>query len=161
MDTIQSEIERKFLVRKRPPDLGQFKSQAIRQGYAIISAGEEVRIRSMGADFSLAVKKGTGVERMEAQIALTPEQFDKLWPLTEGRRIDKIRYYIPEGEFTIELDVFKGDLEGLITAEVEFSCRKDCDEFAPPAWLGDEITYDERYKNKNLSLKGREEIDAV
>jgi len=63
------------------------------------------------------------LQRRELEIELTPDQFNTLWPGTEGRRIEKIRYQIDEGAQKIELDVFRGNLEGLVLAEVEFASR--------------------------------------
>jgi adenylate cyclase len=48
------------------------------------------------------------------------ERFMRLWPLTEGRRLE-MSYLIPgSGDLTIELDVYSGGLRGLMVAEVEF-----------------------------------------
>jgi adenylate cyclase len=55
---------------------------------------------------------------------------------------------------TIELDVYGGDLEGLVVAEVEFASEEDADAFDPPAWLGREVTDDPRYKNQRLARDG-------
>lgn len=41
-------IERKFLVQSRPPDLGQYPSAFLRQGYLASGPEGEVRIRSAG-----------------------------------------------------------------------------------------------------------------
>jgi adenylate cyclase len=55
---------------------------------------------------------------------------------------------------TIELDVYHGQLEGLITAEIEFASAEAAAAFRPPAWLGREITDDPGYKNKRLATHG-------
>ena len=77
-----------------------------------------------------------------------------LWPLTKGKRIEKTRYEINYMNSIIELDIYIGNLETLITAEVEFTSEEESKKFEPPDWLGEEITLDNRYKNKNLALKG-------
>ena len=92
---------------------------------------------------------------MEEELAIEPERFERLWPLTEGRRIEKTRYEIEaDGGLTIELDVYAGALTGLVVAEVEFASEEDADGFAAPAWLGDEVTDDPRYKNQRLACDG-------
>ena len=78
----------------------------------------------------------------------------RLLKFCKNRIIKKIRYFIPDGNFTIELDIFKGNLEGLIIAEVEFNSIYDIDKFKIPLWFGLEVTNDERYKNKNLAIYG-------
>jgi adenylate cyclase len=93
------------------------------------------------------------LQRRELEIELTPDQFNTLWPGTEGRRIEKIRYQIDEGDQKIELNEFRGNLEGLVLAEVEFPSREKSEEFKPPDWFGEEVTEDIRYKNQNLAPK--------
>ena len=92
---------------------------------------------------------------MEEELAIEPERFERLWPLTEGRRIEKTRYEIEaDGGLTIELDVYAGALKGLVVAEVEFDSEDAADAFAPPPWLDREVTDDARYKNQRLACEG-------
>ena len=66
--------------------------------------------------------------------------------------IEKRRYLIPlDGKLTVELDVFEGDLAPLILAEVEFGSEEDANAFVPPAWLGEDVTYDTHYHNSTMS----------
>jgi adenylate cyclase len=148
------EIERKFLV-ERPPDLSGADSTRIEQGYlALMDHGAEVRVRRRNGDHTLTVKGGSGRERTEVELPLTREQFEELWPLTEGRRLVKARHLIPLGQLTAELDVYEGELEGLRVCEVEFESESDADRFDPPDWLADEVTGDERYLNERLAVDG-------
>ena len=81
------EIERKFLVDRLPDGYDQRPSAAIRQGYlAIAAGGNEVRIRSKGARFFLTVKDSGQMTRMEVEIELNLDQFNALWPATQGQR---------------------------------------------------------------------------
>jgi adenylate cyclase len=148
------EIERKFLVPEQPGDLESSRSGHIEQGYLAIGEPAEVRLRRVGDERTLTVKRGSGAVRDEQEIELPPDQFDRLWPLTEGLRVTKTRHWIPSGERTIELDVYEGPLEGLRTAEVEFPSEPDSESFEPPAWFGDEVTDDDRYKNEALARDG-------
>ena len=151
------EIERKFLVDAPPADLERHPSSAIEQGYlAIEPGGVEVRVRRRDGKAVLTAKAGTGRTRAEEEVAIDAEAFERLWPLTEGRRIEKVRHLIPaDGGLTIELDVYRGDLAGLVVAEVEFPDEATADGFAPPAWFGLDVTDDERYKNHRLAVDGR------
>jgi adenylate cyclase len=151
------EIERKFLVDAPPDGLDGRPSSAIDQGYlAIEPGGTEVRVRRRDGRATLTAKTGTGRSRGEEEIALDPDAFDRLWPLTEGRRVEKVRHLIPAGDgLTIELDVYGGDLDGLVVAEVEFPDEAAADAFEPPDWLGADVTDDARYKNQRLAVDGR------
>jgi adenylate cyclase len=152
------EIERKFVVREPPPfDLDDHPCEAISQGYIAVSPeGTEVRVRSRGDRRSLGVKSGPSRTRVEEEIELDGRQFDSLWLLTEGRRIEKRRFTIPAGSgHAIELDVYEGDLSGLVTAEIEFDSEQAADSFEPARWLGDEVTGDPAYSNQSLAANGR------
>jgi adenylate cyclase len=149
------EIERKFLVTEPPGDLESHRATAIEQGYlAIADDGTEVRIRRRDGSATLTVKSGRGRSRVEEEIEIDAGRFERLWPLTDGRRIEKTRYEIPADGLTVELDVYAGALAGLVVAEVEFESEDAADGFAAPDWLGREVTDDARYKNQRLACEG-------
>jgi adenylate cyclase len=152
------EIERKFLVTELPGDLDRYPADPVEQGYlAITDQGVEVRLRRRAGRTLLTVKSGPGLVRVEEEIPIEERRFASLWPLTEGRRVTKRRHLVPlerEG-LTAELDVYTGELEGLLTAEIEFASEEASAAFVPPAWLGAEITGDARYANQSLAVHGR------
>lgn len=150
------EIERKFLVSALPADLDRHPSSEIRQGYlAIAEDGTEVRLRHRDGTAVLTVKSGGQLARVEEELPLDPGAFERLWPLTEGRRVEKVRHLVPAGDgLTIELDVYTGDLAGLVVAEVEFPSEADARAFEPPEWLGEDVTADKRFKNQRLATDG-------
>ena len=145
------EIERKFLVTELPE--GDHETEPIAQGYLAVAAdGVETRIRRRGDTSTLTVKSGPAMVRVEEEIPIEAERFDALWALTTGRRIEKVRHYVPlEGGLTAEVDVYAGPLDGLLTAEIEFPSEAAARDFAPPPWLGDEVTGDPGYANQNLA----------
>lgn len=148
------EVERKWLVTALP-ELTGLKGEEIVQSYiAVTSDGTEVRIRQKGDTYFQTIKGDGGLVRSESEIQLTKAQYDNLWQATAGRRLEKTRYEIVLEGATIELDVYKGDLAGLIIAEVEFSSVRESENFPQPTWFGREVTEDARYKNKNLALNG-------
>jgi CYTH domain-containing protein/CHAD domain-containing protein len=150
------EVERKFIVKKLPPELDRLPSDQISQGYvAIGEGGLEVRLRRRGENTTLTVKKGLGRTRLEQEVALGAEQFQRLWPLTEGRRVEKVRHLIQTDDgLLIELDSYVEELDGLATAEVEFDSEARADAFEPPPWFGPEVTDDPRYRNAQLACDG-------
>lgn len=149
------EIERKFLVTFFPTDLFKYVHYPIRQGYLALEGDDkEIRIREKGDKYYQTLKRGRGRVRTEVEIEITREQFEALWPATEGRRVEKIRYEIPYQGFVIELDIYKGNLSILWVAEIEFTDQSQSENFVGPNWLGREVTEDEQYKNRNLAVNG-------
>lgn len=71
--------------------------------------------------------------------------------LCEKGVIDKTRYEVIVGTHLFEVDVFVGDNDGLIIAEVELNSEDET--FEKPNWLGEEVTNDIRYYNSYLSKK--------
>jgi adenylate cyclase len=151
------EIERKFLVAELPADLAQHPGERIEQGYlAIAPDGVEVRVRRRAGQATLTVKSGPGQVRTEEEMAIDERRFDALWRLTEGRRVSKTRHEIPLHDGAVaELDVYDGELDGLLTVEIEFGSLEASERFAPPSWVGRELTGDARYANQSLALEGR------
>ena len=147
------EIERKFLLKRLPPDLSKYPHHSITQGYlALGPGGLQVRLRKKGSIRTLAFKRGKGV-REEREIRLSVEQFDALWPATAGRRLSKVRYDVPWKEFIIEIDIYRGRHQGLVVAEVEFVDLKTCSAFKPPEWVGRDVTGKAKYSNVALALQ--------
>ncbi|MGV0743546.1 CYTH domain-containing protein [Mycolicibacterium sp. XJ870] len=155
-----TEVERKFLVEPSdvPADVEQRAERrlVLRQGYlAVATDGSEARVRSTDdAAFELTVKSAGDLVRGESTIEITREMFEALWPKSEGARIEKARLRIPYESHTIELDIYGGDLAGLVVAEVEFSGEEDAAAFVVPDWFSRDVTSDKSYKNKNLATNG-------
>ena len=97
--------------------------------------------------------KGKGrLSREEYNLPLTEEAYETLIGKTEGRVIRKFRYAIPHGAYTVELDIFQGELEGLCYAEVEFPSEEEALSFQPLDWFSEELTGEKGYSNAELSF---------
>ena len=149
------EIERKFLLT-RMPDIALLSTTCIRQGYISNALDSvEVRLRQKGDGFFMTFKRGKGLVRDEAEIGISDADFNLLWPLTQGRQVEKQRSKATlENGLVAEIDEFSGALSGLFLCEVEFSDEDKAKAFVPPQWFGAEVTEDSRYKNKSLAEKG-------
>ena len=136
------EIERKYLVKTLPDHLEQYACKVIEQGY--LNTNPVVRIRR---------SKGKGMMvREEYNLPLNEEAFLHLKEKIDGRLIQKRRYLIPLApKYTIELDVFEGDLAPLLLAEVEFETEEEANNFTPPEWFGEDVTFSGKYHNSQLS----------
>jgi adenylate cyclase len=149
------EIERKFVLSRKPEGLDDAPSRRVEQGYlAITDDGIEVRVRRIGDRTVLTVKQGAGERRLEEEVEIPETTFEALWPLTDGRRIEKRRFLLDHDGHRVEVDVYAGALEGLVVAEIEFESERASAAFEPPDWLEREVTGDARYANQRLALEG-------
>jgi adenylate cyclase len=144
------EIERKFLVA------GSFHDQATRQtrivqGYLCSVPERTVRVRIKGTQGFLTIKgigNASGASRFEWEREVPPDEAEQLLAICEPGVIDKVRYLVPFGGHTFEVDEFHGENEGLIVAELELASEHEA--FPRPPWLGAEVTGDTRYYNAML-----------
>lgn len=146
------EIERKFLVTSTDFITQAFAQNRIAQGYISKNPERTVRVRIKGDKGFLTIKgKGneSGLSRFEWEKEIPVQEAQQLMHLCEKGTIDKTRYEIQSGNHVIEVDVFYGDNEGLIMAEIELT--SEAETFLKPEWLGDEVTNDTRYYNGYLS----------
>ena len=150
-----SEIERAFLVEDLPRDLVLGPGEQLRQGYLAEEAGTQVRLRITGTAATLTIKAGGGLVRTEVELPVPPDEAEALWELTAGRRIATVRHRVDLGGVTAEVDVYAGELDGLVRAEVEFPSVAAAQPFTPPSWFGTEVTDDPRWSNGSLARHGR------
>lgn len=146
-----TEIERKFLVK------GDFSrlvsgSQRIVQGYICSQPGRTVRVRIRENEGFLTIKGASdenGLSRYEFEQKIPLTDAEELLKLCEPGVIDKVRNLVSAGRHTWEVDVFHGDNEGLLLAEIELSSEDE--PFEQPDWVGQEVSGDRRYYNSMLT----------
>ena len=142
------EIERKFLV------LGTAwqaeRGVRICQGYLNRDKRRTVRVRIAGDQAYLTVK-GTnqGNTRAEFEYAIPVADAEQLLALCDGPTVDKVRRKIQHGDHVWEVDEFLGQNAGLVVAEIELASEDET--FSMPAWVGREVSDDNRYFNSQLA----------
>lgn len=146
------EIERKFLISALPEQLDSYPCHQIEQGY--LCTQPVVRIRKQDDSCFLTYKSGGMMVRQEYNLPLSLSAYEHLRTKTDGILICKKRYCIPYGPYTIELDLFEGDLAPLILAEVEFPTEEEALSFTSPDWFTEDVTHSGLYHNSYLSLHG-------
>lgn len=146
------EIERKFLVLSNDFANDAFTKKRIVQAYLSSDPERTVRIRIKEDKAFLTIKgKGnsSGTTRLEWETEIAVEDAEKLLLICEEGAIDKIRHEVKVGKHIYEIDIFSGENEGLVLAEIELQSEDET--FEKPSWLGLEVTNDERYYNAYLS----------
>jgi len=144
------EIEHKFLIIGSDWKEGVQKSSEYKQGYLVSDKKRSVRVRVSDNKAWLNIKSATiGSSRQEYEYEISlNEGMEILNSLCEKPLIEKTRHLVPYEGHTWEIDVFGGDNEGLIVAEIELS--EIGENFCKPGWLGEEVTEDLRYYNNSL-----------
>ena len=146
------EIERKFLVTNQDFITQSNTSFRIVQGYLNSNPERTVRVRIKGDKGFITIKgKGneSGLTRFEWEKEISVSDAEALLQLCEKGAIDKTRYNVQFENHLFEVDVFFGENEGLIVAEIELQSENET--FSKPDWLGEEVTSEEKYYNAYLS----------
>lgn len=150
------EIERKFLVSNLEECLQHHtKSITIVQGYLSFDPARTVRIRKTDTKAFLTIKgksNETGNTRFEWEKEIKENEAIQLFDLCLGQTIRKTRYVVPYQSHIFEIDVFSGNHQGLVIAEIELSSSSEKVDL--PKWIGQEVTGDNRYYNSVLAKEG-------
>lgn len=147
------EIERKFLVRADSWREEVDRVTHMVQGYLPTSQGVTVRVRIAGERAFLTIKGATsGISRAEFEYAIPVVDAEQILSTLAGPGvIDKQRHVVTHAGRRWEVDVFAGDNEGLVLAEVELESADDVVDL--PDWAGAEVSDDPRYFNVALSSR--------
>jgi adenylate cyclase len=145
------EIERKFRLAGDGWRAEAVGRTLLRQGYLANTQRASVRVRLAGETGWLSVKAMTrSLARAEYEVEIpAADAHEMLDRLCEGPLIEKWRHIVPYQGSEWEIDEFLGENAGLVIAELELDAEDQ--PFAPPPWLGAEVTHDERYYNFRLS----------
>ena len=149
---MSQEIERKFLVKNNDFIAKAYDNDIIKQGYISSNPDRSVRVRLKGENAYLTIKgksSDDGVSRYEWEREIRVSDAEDLLLLCEPGIIEKVRYYILVEENVFEVDIFWGDNNGLIVAELELATENQ--QFAHPDWLCEEVTGQEKYYNASLA----------
>ena len=149
------EIERKYLIKDintLPINLKDYPHHEIEQAY--LNTEPVIRIRRQDDSYYLTYKSKGLMAREEYNLPLTKTSYEHLLEKADGNILTKTRYEIPLNDhLTIELDIFHGKFKGLILAEVEFPSMEEAENFTPPEYFGEDVTFSTEYHNSTLSQK--------
>lgn len=145
------EIERKFLVANDGWRRGADQGRRFRQAYLAETNHAVVRVRIEDDDRAfLTIKSAVaGLSRQEFELPLNVEDAEQLIGLRQGCLINKTRFRAPHAGHIWEVDVYSGENEGLIVAEVELA--REGEEVALPPWIGREVTGAKPYYASQLA----------
>ncbi len=149
------EIERKYLIKDintLPINLKDYPHHEIEQAY--LNTEPVIRVRRQDDAYYLTYKSKGLMAREEYNLPLNKISYEHLLEKADGNILTKTRYEIPLNDhLTIELDIFHGKFKGLILAEVEFPSMEEAENFTPPEYFGEDVTFSTEYHNSTLSQK--------
>ncbi len=138
------EHERKFLAKFLPKELHQCKSREIIDIYLPAdNPNPNLRIRKNGNRYEITRKEvldGDTSKLKEDNLTISEEEFKELEKEVKGKRVHKIRYYYPYHNLMGEIDIFQGNLKGLILVEFEFPNLEEKEKFEIPDFCLVEVT---------------------
>jgi CYTH domain-containing protein len=151
------EIERKFLVVHDGWRAMATGNRRLCDGLVGPHGSSKVRVRMDGERAWLTIKgPRAGLTRAEFEYEIPLGDADALLRhVCEEAPIEKIRHRIPFAGLTWEVDVYQGDLAGVVLAEIELE-RED-QPFPKPDWVGVEVSGDPRFA-KRAMLRLRTQI---
>ncbi len=146
-----TEIEHKYKVINNSFMHGYASATYFRQGYLSTDKSCIVRIRIAGKKAFLTIKgenKGCARPEFEISIDIITAQ-SMLDNLCHSPIIEKTRYLYPYAGHTWEIDLFHGENEGLVIAEIELHSENELYELPP--FVGENVTGIPRYYNSCLA----------
>lgn len=157
------EIERKYTVKYLPDGFEKNTCIVIEQAY--LNTAPVVRVRKSNDKYTLTYKGSGMMTREEYNLPLDEASYQHLRQKADGNIISKKRYVLPlehprfQDYFApdnplslkIELDIFAPPFAPLIIAEIEFPDEQTANAFIPPEWFDEDVTFDPKYHNSNLS----------
>ncbi|AFK02291.1 adenylate cyclase [Emticicia oligotrophica DSM 17448] len=145
------EIERKFLVNHAKwGEADKPQREFYRQGYLLTDPNKTIRVRATDTKGFMTIKgKSEGATRTEFEYEIPKDEAIELLDLFAVSDLTKYRYKVVFAEKLWEVDVFLGENEGLIVAEIEL--QNEDEMFELPEWVEEEVTGEKKYYNSNLS----------
>lgn len=153
------ERERRFLVERFPAPAHVVGIRCITDFYIDNTA---LRLREQTEEtgaviFKLTQKmpeRATGAQQgFLTNMYLSKEEFCVLAQLS-GKKLRKTRYSVPP----FGIDVFEGELAGLLLAEAEFDSADAADSLTLPSFLRAEVSADDRFTGGRLARASRFEV---
>lgn len=160
------EIERKYLLEIDAQQLIADQvivaqsEQRIEQTYIAMDEDQELRVRRIQDvhtgeySYTHTFKNGVGLAREEVEYEITQTIYEQVFHAFGFVPLTKNRITATWNDLTVEIDIY--DQVHFVVVEVEFDSMQEADEFQPPEWFGEEISFNKKYSNKAVWKKLQE-----
>ena len=150
------EIERKFVLDSIPDHIKSCKSARIVQHYIKMTGQNEIRVRhTEPSTYEIAIKSKGGLKRMEWEQRIPHGIYEAIANDPNNLIVDKRRYYVPYGQFTLEIDEYSNPTHQP-TMECEFETEQESKSFVLPDWAVEvnatDVTGNKAFSNANIAV---------
>jgi CYTH domain-containing protein len=153
------ERERRFLLQRFPSNASAVRIRRITDRYI---DGTSFRLREQSDDnghamFKLTQKipeRSSGYQQgLITSMCLAKDEFSLLAQLPASK-LSKTRFSVPP----FGIDVFEGELNGLLLAEAEFDSAADANALTLPSFIVQEVSDDDRFTGGQLVRTSRQQL---
>ena len=163
---LPKEIEKKFTISYLPDEIEKItkikQKHIYKDSVCSIRVRKSINLNNKETIYTHTIKtrreddEKFSITELEREIK--KREYDKLKPFEGSKIIEKDRCIIPiENGLRAEVDIYYGDLKGLIVAEVEFNNIEQAENFKMPNWFKKEVFHKD-FSNRKISTLPREEI---
>ena len=159
------ELELTYLARLLPAEI----KDAVPEKLVDIYVPEDsefpiLRLRRRGNAYEItkkvAVAENDFSAHIEHTISLSRDEYEAL-SKSSNRIVRKLRYSIAFEGHLAEIDIFQGDLMGLVTVDFEFKSEKDKASFTPPSYCLADVTQEKFILGGQLAGKGYAVLEPI
>lgn len=159
------EIELTYLAKRIPPGLLIAKSQQLVDIYIPEETNfPSLRLRKANERYEVTkkviVNEGDFSTHNEYTIPLQREEYETLSRVS-NKRVIKKRFKLKVGDHEAEIDIFEGQLKGLVLIDFEFKTSKDKSAFKPPQFCLADVTQEPFVLGNYLAGKSFADIEQV
>lgn len=163
---LPKEIEKKFTISYLPDEITKItkikQKHIYKDNICSIRVRKSINLNNNETTYTHTIKirrEDDGkfsITELEREIKKS--EYDKLKPFNGSKIIEKDRCIVPlDNGLCAEVDIYYGDLKGLIIAEVEFKNIEQAEKFIMPYWFKKEVFHKD-FSNRKISTLPREEI---
>jgi len=143
---------RLFFLKNCPPGLEVYPSVFIRMGCLTSASERSVWIEQFNMESKIRVEDVRS--GLESDITISHQEFEHLWTLTPKKSVELRRYFLTEGEWNVEIDLFEGALAPHGLVRLAFNSALGSRRFRKPSYLGGEISNMQAYDLQSLAFHG-------
>lgn len=157
------ELELTYLAKELPAEIGSAEPIRIVDIYVPETAQRaQLRLRQKGDKYEITKKtllsQKDASRQIEQTIPLSKDEFLAL-SKASSRRVAKNRYAVNIAGYDAEVDVFVGELEGLVLIDFEFATETEKNSFAIPEVALADVTQESFIAGGSLAGKSYADIE--